>query len=224
MTRLNVNPTRMELKKLKARLKTAVRGHKLLKDKSDEMIRRFSIIIRENKKLREQAEQELSSVLKEFAKARGLVSREEIERIFSMPTVTLSLGLSTSSVMNVEVPQIEVTANTSDEIYPYSFTAITSEADYAVRQISKVIETLVKLASVEKTVQMLAKEIEKNKRRVNALEHVMIPQLEETIKYISAKLDENERGALTRLMKVKSMISERDDFEKQKAAATSAAN
>ena len=224
MTRLNVIPTRMELKKLKARLKTAVRGHKLLKDKSDEMIRRFSIIIRENKKLREQAEQELSSVLKEFAKARGLVSREEIERIFSMPTVTLSLGLSTSSVMNVEVPQIEVTANTSDEIYPYSFTAITSEADYAVRQISKVIETLVKLASVEKTVQMLAKEIEKNKRRVNALEHVMIPQLEETIKYISAKLDENERGALTRLMKVKSMISERDDFEKQKAAATSAAN
>lgn len=224
MTRLNVNPTRMELKKLKARLKTAVRGHKLLKDKSDEMIRRFSIIIRENKKLREQAEQELSSVLKEFAKARGLVSREEIERIFSMPTVTLSLGLSTSSVMNVEVPQIEVTANTSDEIYPYSFTAITSEADYAVRQISKVIETLVKLASVEKTVQMLAKEIEKNKRRVNALEHVMIPQLEETIKYISAKLDENERGALTRLMKVKSMISERDDFEKQKAEATSAAN
>ncbi len=224
MTRLNVNPTRMELKKLKARLKTAVRGHKLLKDKSDEMIRRFSIIIRENKKLREQAEQELSSVLKEFAKARGLVSREEIERIFSMPTVTLSLGLSTSSVMNVEVPQIEVTANTSDEIYPYSFTAITSEADYAVRQISKVIETLVKLASVEKTVQMLAKEIEKNKRRVNALEHVMIPQLEETIKYISAKLDENERGALTRLMKVKSMISERDDFEKKKAAANSAAN
>lgn len=224
MTRLNVNPTRMELKKLKARLKTAVRGHKLLKDKSDEMIRRFSIIIRENKKLREQAEQELSSVLKEFAKARGLVSREEIERIFSMPTVTLSLGLSTFSVMNVEVPQIEVTANTSDEIYPYSFTAITSEADYAVRQISKVIETLVKLASVEKTVQMLAKEIEKNKRRVNALEHVMIPQLEETIKYISAKLDENERGALTRLMKVKSMISERDDFEKKKAAANSAAN
>lgn len=214
----------MELKKLKARLKTAVRGHKLLKDKSDEMIRRFSIIIRENKKLREQAEQELSSVLKEFAKARGLVSREEIERIFSMPTVTLSLGLSTSSVMNVEVPQIEVSANTSDEIYPYSFTAITSEADYAVRQISKVIETLVKLASVEKTVQMLAKEIEKNKRRVNALEHVMIPQLEETIKYISAKLDENERGALTRLMKVKSMISERDDFEKKKAAANSAAN
>ena len=210
MTRLNVNPTRMELKKLKARLKTAVRGHKLLKDKSDEMIRRFSIIIRENKKLREQAEQELSSVLKEFAKARGLVSREEIERIFSMPTVTLSLGLSTSSVMNVEVPQIEVTANTSDEIYPYSFTAITSEADYAVRQISKVIETLVKLASVEKTVQMLAKEIEKNKRRVNALEHVMIPQLEETIKYISAKLDENERGALTRLMKVKSMIEEQN--------------
>ncbi len=224
MTRLNVNPTRMELKKLKARLKTAVRGHKLLKDKSDEMIRRFSIIIRENKKLREQAEEELSSVLKEFAKARGLISREEIERIFSMPTVTLSLGLSTSSVMNVEVPQIEVTANTSDEIYPYSFTAITSEADYAVRQISKVIETLVKLASVEKTVQMLAKEIEKNKRRVNALEHVMIPQLEETIKYISAKLDENERGALTRLMKVKSMISERDDFEKQKAAANLAAN
>ncbi len=210
MARLNVNPTRMELKKLKARLKTAVRGHKLLKDKSDEMIRRFSVIIRENKELREQAEKELSSVLKEFAKARCVTSKEQIELAFSMPTVSMDLNCATKSIMNVEVPEISVEVKNSGDIFPYSFASMTSEADYSVKQINKVIELLVKLAEVEKATDMLADEIEKNKRRVNALEYVMIPQLEETIKYISAKLDENERGALTRLMKVKSMIAERE--------------
>ncbi|MDY4186593.1 MAG: V-type ATP synthase subunit D [Candidatus Borkfalkiaceae bacterium] len=209
MARINVNPTRMELKKLKARLKTATRGHKLLKDKSDEMIRRFSVLLKRNKTLRDEVEKELSSVLKEFAFAKALLSSAAIENAFMMPTASLSLNLETASIMNVAVPKITVSEQKSDEPYPYAFTGVTSEADYSVKKITEVIKKLVELAEVEKQVAMLADEIEKNKRRVNALEYVMIPQLNETIKYITSKLDENERAATTRLMKVKDMIAER---------------
>lgn len=206
---MNVNPTRMELKKLKARLKTATRGHKLLKDKSDEMIRRFTVLLRENKRLREETEKELGSVLKEFSFAKGQMSSAAIENAFMIPTSSLSVDCGLTTVMNVVVPEIKVKECKSDEPYPYAFSAVTSEADYSVRRISSVIAKLVKLAEVEKQTAMLADEIEKNKRRVNALEYVMIPQLEETIRYIASKLDENERAATTRLMKVKSMIAER---------------
>ena len=209
MARINVNPTRMELKKIKARLKTATRGHKLLKDKSDEMIRRFSVLLKRNKTLRDEVEKELSSVLKEFAFAKALLSSAAIENAFMMPTASLSLNLETASIMNVAVPKITVSEQKSDEPYPYAFTGVTSEADYSVKKITEVIKKLVELAEVEKQVAMLADEIEKNKRRVNALEYVMIPQLNETIKYITSKLDENERAATTRLMKVKDMIAER---------------
>jgi len=200
----------MELKKLKARLKTAVRGHKLLKDKSDEMIRQFSILIKENKKLREEVEKELGGVLKEFAMARSLISRPEIEKAFSMPAVNVNLDCNVKNIMSIEVPEITLTAKETDEKYPYSFAEITSEADYSVEKIGKVIIKLVHLAEVEKAVAMLSVEIERNKRRVNALEYVMIPELQETIKYIQVKLDENERAAITRLMKVKGMIAERN--------------
>lgn len=209
MSRLNVNPTRMELKKLKARLKTATRGHKLLKDKSDEMIRRFTVLLRENKRLRDESEKELGSVLKEFSFAKGQMSSAAIENAFMIPTSSLSVDCGLTTVMNVVVPEIKVKESKSDEPYPYAFSAVTSEADYSVRCISSVIAKLVKLAEVEKQTAMLADEIEKNKRRVNALEYVMIPQLEETIRYIASKLDENERASTTRLMKVKSMIAER---------------
>ena len=210
MARLNVNPTRMELKKLKARLKTATRGHKLLKDKSDEMIRRFSVLLKENKRLRDEVNAELKKVLAEFAFAKGQMSPSLIENAFMMPTTSLSIDCKTKSIMNVLVPDIEVSAANAKEAYPYSFLEVTSEADYSVRKISSVIAKLVQLAEVEKQTAMLADEIEKNKRRVNALEFVMIPQIEETIKYITSKLDENERSAVTRLMKVKSMIAERN--------------
>lgn len=210
MSRINVNPTRMELKKLKARLKTATRGHKLLKDKSDEMIRRFSLLLRENKELRDEVDKQLASVLKEFAFAKSKMSESTIENAFMMPTATLKLDCKTKSIMNVVVPEIEVSENKSEEPFPYSFSQVTSEADYSVKKISEVIEKLVRLAKIEKQTAMLADEIEKNKRRVNALEYIMIPQLEETIHYISAKLDENERASITRLMKVKSMIASRE--------------
>lgn len=207
MTRLNVNPTRMELKKLKARLATAVRGHKLLKDKSDEMIRRFTVIIKENKSLREQAERELGDCLKQFSTAVSGMSAPEMEKAFSFPVSGVQADFDTADVMSVVVPKITVKENTSKAVFPYAFTEITSEADYSIERVGKVLGLLLRLAESEKTAAMLAIEIERNKRRVNALEYIMIPQIEETIKYIKSKLDENERAAVTRLMKVKDMLA-----------------
>ena len=203
MARLNVNPTRMEMKKLKARLSTAVRGHKLLKDKSDEMIRRFSIIIRENKKLRDEVEEELAEVLKQFSVARSITPAYQAEAAFAMPSVSIHAECGLDSIMGVEVPKLSVSSDKSTDELPYALPEITSEADYSVERAAALIPKMLKLAEVEKTVRMLADEIERNKRRVNALEYVMIPQLEETIKYIKSKLDENERAAVIRLMKVK---------------------
>lgn len=197
------------MKKLKARLKTATRGHKLLKDKSDEMIRRFSVLIKRNKVLREEAEKELGSVLKEFAYAKALLSDAELENAFMMPASRIEIDAGTGSIMNVAVPEIKVEGG-DDMRFPYAFSGVTSEADYSVKKISSAVKKLCELAETEKQVAMLADEIEKNKRRVNALEYVMIPQLEETISYISSKLEENERAATTRLMKVKEMLAERD--------------
>ncbi|MGN0806122.1 MAG: V-type ATP synthase subunit D [Candidatus Coproplasma sp.] len=203
MSRLNVNPTRMELKKLKARLDTAVRGHKLLKDKSDEMVRRFSIIIRENKRLREEVEQELSRTLKQFSIARSVTPSYRAETAFSMPSVAVRAECSTESIMGIEVPQIDIINEKRTDGLPYAYSEITSEADYSVAQAVALLPKMVQLAKTEKAVRMLADEIERNKRRINALEYVMIPQLEETIKYIKSKLDENERSAIIRMMKVK---------------------
>ena len=204
MARLNVNPTRMELKKLKTRLATAVRGHKLLKDKSDEMVRRFTIIIRENKRLRDEVEKELAETLKQFSVARSVTPSYSAETAFSMPTATVKAECGMESIMGVSVPWVELSQEKRADGLPYAFSEITSEADYSVGRISALLPRLVALAQVEKAVRLLADEIERNKRRVNALEYIMIPQLEETIKYIRNKLDENERAAVVRLMKVKS--------------------
>ena len=207
MARMNVNPTRMELKRLKARLKTAERGHKLLKDKSDEMVRRFSVLIRENKRLRDETDADTAAVLQEFSKARSLISVEEIETAFSLPTKTVTVKTGVKNVMSVEVPEMEVGVETSGGGYPYAFSTVTSEMDYTTKMAADLTLKLLKLAEVEKSAEMLAIEIERNKRRVNALEYVMIPELNETIKYIRQKRDENERSATTRLMKVKTFIN-----------------
>ena len=203
MARLNVNPTRMELKKLKTRLSTAVRGHKLLKDKSDEMVRRFTIIIRENKRLRDEVEKELAETLKQFSVARSVTPSYSAETAFAMPTATVKVECGMESIMGVNVPWFELKEEKRADGLPYSFSEITSEADYSVERVSALLPRLVALAQVEKAVRLLADEIERNKRRVNALEYIMIPQLQETIKYIRDKLDENERAAIVRLMKVK---------------------
>ncbi len=203
MARLNVNPTRMELKKLKARLSTAVRGHKLLKDKSDEMIRRFTLILRENKRLRDEVEKALSETLRQFSVARSLTPDYAVEAAFGMPAATVTAECGVESVMGVDVPKIGLETSGQAGGLPYAYSEITSEADESVRRVTELLPLLVQLAAVEKSVRLLAAEIERNKRRVNALEYVMIPQLEETIKYIRDKLDENERAAIIRLMKVK---------------------
>lgn len=210
MTRLNVNPTRMELRRLKARLKTAVRGHKLLKDKSDEMIRQFMVYARKNKQLRMETEAALSGALKGFMLARAVSDDQVIEEAVAMPASFVEAEVSTKSVMSVEVPSIKIKERKTQDMFPYSFSSVTAELDDSIVTLNGVVAKMVELAEVEKTCNMLADEIEKNRRRVNALEYVMIPELEETIKYISMKLEEQERSNVVRLMKVKDMIQNRD--------------
>ncbi len=200
MSRLNVNPTRMELRRLKDRLKTAERGHKLLKDKSDEMVRQFLVLIKENKRLREEIEGEIADALKAFALSGG--APLEVVQAISLPTLTASITVGTKNVMGVDVPYMQ-TKRVGEVQLPYALCSAPAELDDAVLKLTALADKLLHLAEVEKTCNMLADEIEKNRRRVNALEYVMIPQLQETIKYILMKLDENERAAIVRLMKVK---------------------
>ena len=207
MAIMNVNPTRMEMKRLQGRLKTAVRGHKLLKDKTDEMIRRFITLAEENKRLRIDTEKELCVALSAFAKARATTDARVVEEAILMPSRKVSLTCSKRKVMGIDVPSITVSASSEGELYPYSFLTVTEMLDDSIRGLNQVLVKLVQLAETEKTCNMLAEEIEKNKRRVNALENIMIPQLTETIKFIKMKLDESERSATVRLMKVKEILN-----------------
>ena len=211
MAVMRVNPTRMELSRLKKRLTVAVRGHKLLKDKRDEMMRRFIDLIRRNKDLREQVEEELTQALGDFVLARAVMSNQMLEQAIMVPTRRVELSLSKRNVMSVDVPVIgfDVKSETSSA-YPYGFAATSAELDNAIITLGNVLPRLLELAEVEKAAQMLSDEIEKTRRRVNALEYVMIPQLQETIRYISMKLDENDRSSRTRLMKVKDMLAQRE--------------
>lgn len=202
MTRLNVNPTRMELKKLKARLATATRGHKLLKDKSDEMVRQFTGLVKRNMILRAEVEKELALTLRDFSVARSVTPVYRAETAFSLPVSNVVAECETGCIMGVDIPKITIKGKTGKGL-PYAFSEMTSEADRAVEKAGELLPKMVQLAQIEKTVRLLAAEIERNKRRVNALEYVMIPQLKETIAYIKSKLDENERAAIIRLMKVK---------------------
>ncbi len=207
MTRLNVNATRMELSRLKARLKTATRGHKLLKDKSDEMVRRFIVLAKENRTLRREVERELIGALNGFVIAKALMPSPVLEEVLCVTDSDFKIDVSTRNIMGVEAPVFSVDDGVAYKSLSYGFASVASDFDESVETLSNVFVKLLKLAEIEKTCNMLAIEIEKNRRRVNALEFVMIPQLEETIKYITMKLDENERGNLTRLMKVKTMIN-----------------
>ncbi len=209
-SKLKVNPTRMELRRLKDRKKTAVRGHKLLKDKSDEMIRQFIGYAKENMRLRLEVEQGLSNALAEFMLAKSVSQDGVIWEALSMPSIGMELEIGTKNIMSVNVPSIGIKKSESTSLYPYSFASVTSELDKSISTISVLAEKLIKLAEVEKTCNMLATEIEKNRRRVNALEYIMIPQTEEAIHDITMKLDENERGNIVRLMKVKTMLANRE--------------
>lgn len=208
MARLTVNPTRMELSKLKKRLKTATRGHKLLKDKQDELMKRFIDLVKKNNELRVEVEKQLTSSLKEFMMAKAVMSTEMFEEALIMPTEKILLDVTRKNIMSVNVPVMKFERESKEgaSIYPYGFAQTSGELDTAIKKLYDILPNLLSLAEIEKACQLMADEIEKTRRRVNALEYVMIPQLEETIKYITMKLDENERGNLVRLMKVKTMI------------------
>lgn len=217
MARLNVNPTRMVLTGLKKRLKTARRGHKLLKDKRDELMKKFLEIVRENRKEREIVEKLLMDVHSRFILARALMSNEMLEEALMFPKQKVSLKTSTRNIMSVDVPVLEFTTEGSSEedIFPYGFANTSGELDGAIQALSEALPHMLRLAELEKSAQLLSDEIEKTRRRVNALEYVLIPNLEDTIKYIVMKLDENERGNLTRLMKVKDMMLEQAHHYKE---------
>lgn len=210
MAATTVNPTRMELTRLKRRLKTATRGHKLLKDKRDELMKQFLDIVRRNRELRAKVEAGLIQAHASFTVASALMSTEVLEQSLLYPKQSVDLSMSFQNIMSVNVPVYQFKTKNDDpsEIYPYGFATTSGELDSAVEALAEVFQDMLELAQAEKTSQLLAEEIEKTRRRVNALEYVMIPNMETSIRYISMKLDENERGNITRLMKVKEMMLE----------------
>ena len=203
-----ITPTRMVLNQLKGRLKTAARGHKLLKDKRDELMRQFMDVIRLNKELRPRVEAGLTEAFGALTVASAVMSPELLEQALMYPRQSVELSVKYKNIMSVNVPQYSFSTKTTDaaEIYPYGFAQTSGELDVAMQAISSVFEDMLELARVEKTMQLLAEEIEKTRRRVNALEYVMIPEMEENIRYITMKLAENENATKVRLMKVKDMV------------------
>ena len=203
MVRLNVTPTRMELNNLKERLKTAERGHKLLKDKRDELMRRFISLIRENNQLRKEVESYLIDNLKSFAVAKSLKNSQMVEELFSIPSKEIELFVEKENIMSVTVPRMHMNITSQNENSEYSYLSSNSEMDDVFATMNSLIDKLLRLAEVEKTCQLMADEIEKTRRRVNGLEYSIIPNLSETIHYIELKLEEAERANLVRIMKVK---------------------
>ena len=203
-----VTPTRMVLNQLKGRLQTATRGHKLLKDKRDELMRQFLEIVRRNKELRTRVENGLTEAFGALTVASSIMSPDMLEQALLYPRQSVELEISYKNIMNVNVPEYSFRTKNNDpsEIYPYGFAQTSGELDDALFRMAQVFEDMLELAEVEKTMQMLAQEIEKTRRRVNALEYVMIPEMQANIKYISMKLEENDLSTKVRLMKVKDMV------------------
>lgn len=208
MASKTVNPTRMELTRLKIRLKTATRGHKLLKDKRDELMKQFLEIVRKNRELRTRVEESLMQAHHSFTVASAILSPEMLEQALLYPKQSVALGMDFKNIMSVNVPvySFQKKTDSPSEIFPYGFAATSGELDDALEALSRVADDLLELAQIEKSMHLMAQEIEKTRRRVNALEYVMIPEMQETIKYISMKLEENERANTIRLMKVKDMV------------------
>lgn len=219
MANITVSPTRMELTRLKGKLKTAQRGHKLLKDKRDELMKQFLDTVREVRSLRAEVEEDLMRVHKSFTVASALMSSEALEQALLYPKQSVELTRTTQNIMSVNVPVYDFQTKTKSDsdIYPYGFAATSGELDDAVEALGLVFRKMLKLAQIEKSAQLMAEEIEKTRRRVNALEYVKIPEMQENIKYITMKLDENERANTIRLMKVKELLL-RDAIEERREA------
>ena len=208
MAVMSVNPTRMELTNLKKKLVTARRGHSLLKDKRDELMRQFLALVKENTALRKKVEDGLCAVNMHMTLAHSVMDEKEIDVAFMLPKQNVSLDVQSKNIMSVNVPVFNPEYKSLDkgDVYSYGFAFTSCELDKAVSNFTDLLPDLVRLAEVEKQCQLLSAEIERTRRRVNALEHVMIPQYEDTIRYITMKLDENERSSITRLMKIKDMM------------------
>ena len=208
MAGTTVTPTRMVLNQLKGRLKTARRGHKLLKDKRDELMRQFMDVVKLNKQLRTRVEEGLTGAFASLQVASAIMSPEMLEQALLYPRQSVELGVNYKNIMSVNVPVYDFRTKSNDpsEIYPYGFAPTSGELDDALDKMARVFQDMLELAQVEKTMQLLAEEIEKTRRRVNALEYVMIPDLEKNIKYITMKLEENENSTKVRLLKVKEMV------------------
>lgn len=210
MASTQVNPTRMELTRLKKKLATAVKGHKLLKDKRDELMREFLDLVRVNMSLRQEVEAAIRQANTDFVVARSDMSDQILRTALMAPKQDVELTASRRNVMSVDIPVFDYKTRTPDpnDIYSYGYAFTSSDLDAAVKSLSDVFPKMLKLAEVEKSCQLMAAEIEKTRRRVNALEHVIIPETKAGIKYITMKLDENERSTQIRLMKVKDMVLE----------------
>lgn len=211
MAVMNVNPTRMELTTLKKKLVTARRGHKLLKDKRDELMRQFLLLVKENKALRKTVEEKMKKASSYMALASGEMSDSEISVALMLSGQKISVDVKKKNIMSVSVPEFSLDRKLSEDngAFSYGFAFTSGDLDEAIRIYSSLSEDLLKLAEIEKTCQLLSKEIEGTRRRVNALEHVLITDYEDTIKYITVKLEENDRSNITRLMKVKDMMLEK---------------
>lgn len=201
-----MSPTRMQLLRLKKRLAMAERGHKLLKDKRDELMKKFLDLIKKEQALRVEAETGLGSVLPAFLEARAAMSHEALEEAFMVPKISCGVDVSTTTIMNVKVPEFTWRGEDARNVHPYGFSGTSASLDDAVAGLARLLPKLAELAEVERSIELLADEIEKTRRRVNALEYVLIPNLRDTARYITMKLDEMERGNLTRLMKVKDIV------------------
>jgi len=200
-----INPTRMELYRLKNRLSVAKRGHKLLKDKQDEMIRRFMELIKQNRSLRMDVEKALAQIMKQFESAKLKMSLTGLMEALMVPSREVTIETGARSIMNIKTPTLSYEESGAiDLTYGFAFTPM--DLDGAVIGLSGILHQLIDLSVVEKTCDMLAREIEKTRRRVNAIEYIMIPDIEDTIKWITNKLEDNERGNITRLMKSKEII------------------
>lgn len=208
---MNVNPTRMQMTKLKRQLQTAKRGHKMLKDKRDELMRRFIELVQENKKLREKVEAELELCNAHFVNASAVMNKKALDSAMMSSKQQTGLDITTKNIMSVDVPVFSTVTGSPDkgDIYPYGFAFTSFELDDAVQSLEELLPEMIKLAEMEKSCELMSAEIERTRRRVNSLEHVMIPRYEATIKYIAMKLEENDRSSRTRLMKVKDMLLEK---------------
>ncbi len=206
MAALQFKPTRMELSNLKKRRTVAVRGHKMMKDKRDELVRRFIVLARRNKHLRTEAEQKLGLAMQAFVLARAMMSNAELEEALLYPARSMKVQQGKQNILSIPVPKLDLETE-EGFVYPYGFATTGADLDAAVQQLAEALPLLLELAEVEKACARLADEIEKTRRRVNALEYVMIPQFDEAIRTIQMKLDENERGSQTRLMKTKDMLA-----------------